>query len=256
MKRLSFLLLAIVLSLSSALAEPIAYNNDSNTITFEIASMPTNALKEWIEALDPSYDEYKNIEAMVFKELSKRGEIAWISEFKSTAAKSPENTTAPSSFRNDGTYIPGFQSFMNAFYPEVVKIDDDLAEAMTEKCKTGMIWADTNDREIYGEYDETKIQINEAFGYLEEIMFTLRRDEFSQNEPKFKELIIAATRAILPDRPESFYTSVFDAINYQYVIDSPASSIIMHTNFDVYQFGLHKTSYSTYLQINLSLYEN
>ena len=172
--------------------------------------------------------------------------ILWLS---SALAEQP-------SFQNDGTYVPGFQSFMNAFYPEVVKIDDDLAEALMENCKTGMIWADTNGRDIYGEYDETKVEINEAYGYLSEIVFTLKSDEFAQNEPKFKALIIAATRAILPDRPDSFYASIFDSIKYQYTIDSPASSISMYTNFDVYQFGLHKTSYSTYLRIQLSLYEH
>lgn len=255
MKRLSLLLLAIVLLLASAFAEPITYNSKNKVITFDIASMSTKDLKELIQSLDPAYAEYPKIETMVFQELSKRGEIVWISTLKSTAAESPENTTAPSSFQNDGTYVPGFQSFMNTFYPEVVRIDDDLAEAMMEKCKTGMLWVDTNERDIYGEYDETKVEINEAFGYLSEIVFTLKSDEFAQNEQKFKELIIAATKAVLPDRPESFYASIFDSIKYQYTIDSPASSISMYTNFGVYQFGLHKTSYSTYLRIQLSLYE-
>ena len=174
MKRLSLLALAIVLLLSSALAEPITYNSESNTITFDIASMPTSALKAWLEALDPSYAEYKNIETMVFKELSKRGEIAWISQFKSnSAAQATTPTQKPSNQQINGVFVPDFQYFMETFFHHSQHVDREMSEDILENCKDGDTWIEHEGFFLYGGYDGITIRIVEGNGYLDIVKITI-----------------------------------------------------------------------------------
>lgn len=259
MKRLFLITLAIVLLLSSALAEPISYNSDKNVITFDIASMSANDLKELIQALDPSYAEYKNIETMVFKELSKRGEIAWISKFKSTNTTKP--TAAPtqkpsqSESQINGVFVPDFQYFMETFFNHSQNIDKKMTKDLLEECKDGDKWVEHKAYSLFGGYDGISIRIVESNGYLQTFKITIDKDDYNEQEENFKSFVRAAARGILPHESDMFFGRFFETINYGYVLESPAGYIVMYTNFDVYLVDITKTSSEISIEFSLSLYQ-
>lgn len=259
MKRLFLITLAIVLLLSSALAEPITYDNENNAITFDIASMSTNALKEWLEALDPSYAEYKNIETMVFKELSKRGEIAWISKFKSTNTTQPTAapTQKPSQSKSqiNGVFVPDFQYFMETFFNHSQHIEKKMTKDLLEKCKSGDKWVEHEAYSLFGGYDGISLRIVEGNGYLSIFKIMIDKDDYKEQEENFKAYVRAAARGLFPHEPDVFFGRFFEAINYDYVLESPAGYISMYTNFDVYLVTLTKASGEISIEFELSLYQ-
>lgn len=259
MKRLFLIALAIVLLLSSALAEPITYNSDNNVITFDVASMSTSALKEWLEALDPSYAEYKNIETMVFKELSKRGEIAWISKFKSTNTTQPTAapTQKPSQSKSqiNGVFVPDFQYFMETFFNHSQHIEKKMTKDLLEKCKSGDKWVEHEAYSLFGGYDGISLRIVEGNGYLYTFKITIDKDDYKEQEENFKAYVRAAARGLFPHEPDVFFGRFFESINYDYVLESPAGYISMYTNFDVYLVTLTKASGEISIEFELSLYQ-
>ena len=257
MKRLFFLLLAIVLLFSSSFAEPITYNSESNTIIFDIASMPTSALKAWLEALDPSYAEYKNIETMVFKELSKRGEIAWISQFKSnnSAAQATTPTQKPSNQQINGVFVPDFQYFMETFFHHSQHVDREMSEDILENCKDGDKWIEHEGFFLYGGYDGITIRIVEGNGYLDIVKITIDKKKYKGQEDNFKAYVRAAARGLLPHESDMFFGRFFESINYDYVLESPAGYISMYTNYGVYLVTLTKSSSEISVEFSLSLYQ-
>lgn len=158
-------------------------------------------------------------------------------------------------FAEGGMFVPDYNTFMDRFYERVSDIDPDLAKVIYDKCRDGGKWVQPKYSQLYDHYYDVNIEIEEAHGFLSEIKFKSDMAYYQQNEAMMKELLIAATTSLLPDQPQEFYDNLFDDIQYEYIVTSPATSITIYKNFGVFQYYVAKYSTVVYTSISLSLFE-
>lgn len=157
-------------------------------------------------------------------------------------------------YAGNGVYVPGFQSFMGAFFEYAYNIDDEMTEDILEKCKDGDIWIAPDGDRLFGGYNGIILTIKESNGYLNSIDISIDKDLYQKREEDFKKYILSAAKAILPHEQDDFWEDFFDLIQYSYTVDSPAGYIVMYTNCDLYLVTITKTSSEVSVEISLSLY--
>lgn len=158
---------------------------------------------------------------------------------------------------SDGVFVPAFNTVMSTLFPALQTIDPDFADTFAEEYYIDGEWAAPQVSTVYY-YDRHRNRIEfdleERNGFVYSVDFTMPIKIMEDWETQYKSIMFAVATSLLPNADIDFEQALFECLYYDYVIDSPVSSVSMTNNFGVYRFTLEKNSgklrYHVYLSID------
>lgn len=157
----------------------------------------------------------------------------------------------------EGVFVPTFNTFMSSLHPALQAIDSDFADAFTEEYYIDSKWTAPQYATIYyydRQWNKIEFEIEEKSGFIYSVKMTMPINKMDDWETLYKDIMVAIVTSLVPNADADYEQALFECLYYDYVVDSPVSSVSMSYNFGVYRFTFEKYSDKLHYRVYLGIY--